>query len=132
MKAKVSFTFATKQFENIKPEVEFEIPEMDIPETYLYFENMFSTLKQPDDAIPKRKQTFKKFDDMDDDEFIKESGKLLDKKPELKAWIAGMYMARGLDTDKTNGLDDGEGKEKKYEGKGTREHFTVEESEVPF
>ena len=46
MKAKIEYTFATKAYENIKPTIEVEIPDMNLMEAYSYFEDMFSILKE--------------------------------------------------------------------------------------
>lgn len=128
MKATISFTFATKQYENIKPTIEVEVPDMDAKEAYRYFEEMFSEFREEE---KKGKKGYKNFDDMDDDEFILESGKLLDRKPELKSWITQMYRKRNLDFDDhfdRGMMDPPEPRE--YEGKGTRENFKLTEKEL--
>lgn len=69
-----------------------------------------------------RRQSYKKFEDMDDKEFIEATEKLLKKDPSKTGWVEGLYMARGLAVDVKY---HGEGNPQEPE-ENTREHFVVE------
>ena len=72
MKAKVSFTFATKAFENIKPQIEIEVPDMNMMEAHAYFEKMIRGEKKPYKAPTKwqKIQAKKEGFDIDNDPYL--------------------------------------------------------------